>query len=209
MKDLSGMVFSRLTVLHLSYKKQRHYYYTCRCECGNIKDVRSDQLINGMAKSCGCLQREVAKSTMAQTMRKHGMNKHPLTGVFNAMKQRCYNPKCKQYPDYGGRGIHICDEWLNNRKSFFEWAIAIGYQDGLTIDRINVNSDYSPSNCRFVSMKEQSRNKRNNVMITYKDKTHSLMEWCDILGLNYFTILRRIKRGWNIEKAFETPIRKS
>lgn len=208
MKDLSGMIFGRLKVLHLSYKKKSHYYYACRCECGNIKVVRSDQLTRGIAKSCGCLQREIAESTMAQTMRKHGMNKHPLIGVLNAIKQRCYNPKCKQYAYYGARGIGICNEWKTNCQAFIYWAIANGYKDGLTIDRIDVNSDYAPSNCRFVSMKDQNRNKRNNIMIVYKDKTKSLAEWCEVLGLNYFTIVRRLQRGWNVVKAFETPIRK-
>nr|DAU82701.1 MAG TPA: PVL ORF-50-like family [Caudoviricetes sp.] len=208
MKDLTGMTFGRLTVLRFSRKIQKHYFYTCQCKCGNIKDVRSDQLTRGIAKSCGCLQKDIAKVVMAQTMRTHGMAKHPLHHIFNTMKQRCYNPKCREYKDYGERGIHICDEWLRNRSIFYKWAMENGYKKGLTIDRINVNGNYSPCNCRFVPMNVQCRNKRCNIVITYKGQTKILADWCTLLNLNYNAIYARLGRGWTIEKAFTTPIRK-
>lgn len=209
MKDLTGMTFGRLTVLRFAYKKQRRAYYTCLCVCGNIKDVRSDQLTRGIAKSCGCLQKDIVKVVMAKTMRKHGMSNHPLRAVFCAMKQRCYNPNNKHYEYYGGRGITICDEWMDNLQSFFDWAFENGYKKGLTIDRIDVNGNYAPNNCRFVKMSVQCRNKRNNIMVTLNGQTKVLAEWCELLGRDYHIVHARLCRGWTLKKALMTPIKKS
>lgn len=120
------------------------------------------------------------------------------------MKDRCYNEHNKQYKDYGGRGIKICDDWLNNNTLFFNWSMENGYTDNLTIDRINVNGNYEPSNCRWITKKQQNRNSRKNVNFTYNNETHCLSEWCEVLGLNYGTVLSRInKLNWSIYKALE------
>lgn len=142
-----------------------------------------------------------------------------LSEIFRTMKKRCYYPKHICYHDYGGKGIKICDEW-NNREiirisgigytkgflAFKKWALENGYADNLTIDRVDVNGNYEPSNCRWILQKRQCNNKRNNVYITYKGKTQSLKLWCEELNLSYSTIKHRIRiLKWNYKKALETP----
>lgn len=132
------------------------------------------------------------------------MNKR-LYFIFNQMKQRCYNPKNKRYKNYGGRGIKICDEWLDNQNLFFEWSLSNGYNDTLTIDRIDCNKGYEPNNCRWVTQKFQQNNRTNNRIITYKGKSQTLSQWCEELGIPYSTIKHRVNEfHWSIEKAFET-----
>lgn len=136
-----------------------------------------------------------------------------LSQIFNAMKSRCYNHKNTQYKDYGGRGVKLCDEWNDRKKkgymtkgfiSFKEWALTHGYQDNLTIDRIDVNKGYSPDNCRWVTLKEQANNKTNNHFVTYKGKTQSLKKWAEELDLNYNTIRQRLNQyHFSVEKTFE------
>ena len=138
---------------------------------------------------------------------------------YNAMKQRCYYHNSINYKYYGGRGIKVCDEWLDPEKvntpqqhhvsrgylAFQEWSLSHGYKEGLTLDRIDVNKDYSPENCRWVSMKVQNNNTRKNRYITYQDKTQSLSDWCRELNLNYNTIKTRLNRShWSVEEAFES-----
>ena len=120
------------------------------------------------------------------------------------MRDRCYNTNRSQYTDYGGRGIVVCQEWLDDFMNFYNWAIDNGYKDGLTIDRINNDGNYEPDNCRWVDSKTQQRNRRNNRNFTYQGETHCLKEWCEILGLRYNTVVNRIhKSHWTIEQALE------
>lgn len=128
-----------------------------------------------------------------------------LYRIYNHMKSRCYNPNSTQYKWYGERGITICDEWLRSYDLFEKWAFTHGYRDDLTIDRIDVNKGYSPDNCRWVSKKEQSNNKRNNIVIMYKDKAKTLKQWCEELGRSYKTVWHRIHDlHWSVERALET-----
>ena len=143
-----------------------------------------------------------------------------LNRAYRNMKARCYNPNVKSYSDYGAKGVTVCKEWLNSEMiktnhgtqslgwlSFKEWAIKNGYNDNLTIDRIDNNKGYSPENCRWVDRKVQANNRNFCRYITYKGKTQNLKQWCCELGLNYKTIHRRIKSlHWTIEKAFTTGI---
>lgn len=122
------------------------------------------------------------------------------------MKDRCYNIKSHAYNCYGGRGIEICDEWKNNIVSFYNWAINNGYKDNLTIDRINVNGNYEPNNCRWVNSSIQANNRRYHKWITYNNETHNLTEWSKLLGINRQTLNKRLLIGWSIEKAFTTPV---
>lgn len=146
--------------------------------------------------------------------------KSRLSRIYDHMYQRCYNPNCKDYKDYGGRGITICDEWLDNtiisvrysrykkgKLIFKEWALSNGYADDLTIDRIDVNKEYFPNNCRFVDEKTQANNKRTNKYLSYKGKTQTLAQWCNELGLDYEKTKARLNAcHWSVEKAFETGI---
>jgi hypothetical protein len=121
------------------------------------------------------------------------------------MKERCYNKNNKSYNDYGGRGIKVCDEWKNDVNAFVKWAIDNGYKEDLTIDRIDVNGDYCPENCRWVTMKEQGNNKRKNHLITYNGKIQTLSQWCDELNLNRNMVAMRLFRGWDFERIVSTP----
>ena len=143
------------------------------------------------------------------------MNNKRLSHIYWDMRDRCYNPNRSNYKRYGGRGITVCDEWMNTEcyfgKStkgwitFRDWALNNGYNDNLTIDRIDVNEGYSPDNCRWVSLKAQANNTRRNHLVTYKGKTQTLAQWCDELGLEYGTAQSRIhKLHWTIERTFET-----
>lgn len=136
-----------------------------------------------------------------------------LNSIFNGMKRRCYNTNECNYEIYGGRGITICDEWMNSEMfdwrttkgyvAFKQWALSNGYKEGLTIDRIDVNKGYSPENCRWVTKKEQANNTRRNHFVTYNGKTQTMKEWCDELGLDYKkTNLRIVRYKWSVEKAF-------
>lgn len=124
------------------------------------------------------------------------------------MKDRCYNPNDKRYHRYGGRGIKVCDEWLNNYQSFENWSLQNGYVNGLTIDRINNDGDYEPSNCRYVTFSENSKKKSTTKYFTYNGKTQNLTDWCKELNLKYYTVLCRIRAGWNFEKAILEPVKK-
>lgn len=123
------------------------------------------------------------------------------------MKDRCYNKKCKDYCRYGGRGITVCDEWKDDFRAFYDWCISNGYRDDLSIDRIDVNGNYEPTNCRWTTNKIQCRNRRNNLLLEYKGKVKSLAEWCEELSLDYHLMHNRLNKNWSVERAFETPKR--
>lgn len=165
--DRTGERFGRLVVVsraddYISKNGKHHVRWNCVCDCGNATVVDVTQLVGGKTKSCGCLRQE----KLSQGNPKHGGRYDRLYKVYHNMKNRCYNESSSDYKYYGGRGISVCDEWLNNYTAFKEWAYNNGYDDAAkkgecTIDRINVNGNYEPSNCRWVDMGTQSRNRRN------------------------------------------------
>ena len=122
---------------------------------------------------------------------------------------RCYYPSTNGYQNYGGRGIKMCSEWINNPQSFYDWAINNGYQEGLSIDRIDVNGNYEPSNCRWVTKEVQDNNRRNNRKITYNGETKTLSQWCKKYNINIVTLSDRLKAGLSIEEALNKPVIKS
>lgn len=204
--DLTGQKFGRLTVIERAENnKNGSSQWVCRCECGNNKVVFIGNLKNGHTTSCGCLQREQA--VKANT--KHGMKHTRIYNEWCGINRRCYNQNDRCYNNYGGRGITICDEWKNDFQAFYNWAMANGYADDLTIDRIDVNGNYEPSNCRWITRKEQGNNTRRNHLLTYNGKTQTLAQWADEIGISYDTLCSRIvQRHWDIERALTTPVRK-
>lgn len=162
-KDLTGQRFGRLTVVADSGKRNNGYIlWECRCDCGNTKIVDGWRLRSGATQSCGCLRQELAVEHIKGVKKKpkHGLVDHRLFGIWSGMKTRCYNENNKDFKDYGGRGITICDEWLADFLCFYNWAMENGYQDDLTIDRMDVNGNYEPSNCKWSTRGEQARNQR-------------------------------------------------
>lgn len=203
--DLSGQHFGRLTVLHrdgFSYKNGAKWI--CECSCGKITSVYSVHLRKGMTKSCGCL----GKENRIKNRTSHGMTNTRIFHIWQHIHAKCENPNNDKYHYYGNRGICVCSEW-KKFEPFYKWAIENGYNDSLTIDRINVNGNYEPNNCRWVDMIVQSNNKRNNHCLTFNGETHTIAEWCRITGLKYATLLKRINDlHWNIEKALTEPVRR-
>ena len=210
--DLTNRRFGMLTVLkraedYVFKSGRKERMWQCQCDCGNILDVFGENLKNGNTTSCGCYKKEKMKKEKTT----HGLSNDRLYSAYNHMKARCYNVNNKSYKDYGGRGIIICDEWLgdNGFDNFYNWAISHGYSDELTIDRIEVNGNYEPNNCRWVDLVIQENNRTNNHLITYNNKTMTMAMWAKELNINYKTLANRIcTYGWSVEKAFTTPVRK-
>ena len=196
-KDLSLQKFGRLTALYRLHNTKGKTKWLCVCECGNLTEVKYGNLVFGSTKSCGCLHKEGSHHT-------HNKSNTRLHRIWRNIKSRCYNSNKPDYKYYGGRGIKVCDEWLNDFMSFYKWAMYNGYKDNLTIDRINGDENYSPYNCRWVNMKQQSRNRPNIKKYNINGETHCLSEWCEILGLKFNTVRNRIYNlNWSIEKALE------
>lgn len=200
-QDLTGQKFGRLTAIKKIAHIKNRSIWECKCECGNKVNVSISNLKNGNTKSCGCLHKE--KTSNANS--KHKLTNSRIYNIWSSMKQRCFYDKYKEYNNYGGRGITICQEWLDDFMNFYNWAMANGYRDDLTIDRIDVNGDYCSENCHWIQLEEQARNKRNNVFYTFKNKTHCVSEWARILNISEVMLRKRLYRGWDFEKAISEP----
>lgn len=203
--SLIGQKFNKLTVISEAgtTPPNNQRVWKCLCDCGNEVFVTTKNLRSGNTKSCGCLKKETSKLNGIKSG-KHFSSKTRLYHIWRDMKARCYNENHTHYDRYGGRGITICDDWLSSFIEFKKWALSKGYNDTLTIDRIDNDKSYSPENCHCVTWKEQQRNRKSNVLINGK----SLVELVEKSGLPYMTVWRRIKiYGWSVEQALTTPIR--
>lgn len=186
---LGQRFFSLLVVKYYGKDKFRQHLWECLCDCGKVRITTTGLLKNGKAKSCGCM---VSKYASRHTLT-HGMSYTKEWRVWKGIKSRCFRKKDKCYKDYGGRGITICDRWKISFENFF---LDMGYRPSKnhSIERIDNNGNYEPSNCRWATMKEQCRNRRNSNYITYDNKTYIISEWARLLGVNHSNIYQQLKR---------------
>lgn len=218
-KDLVGEKIGRYTVLefagvHITSGGYRKRLFKCRCDCGVEKIVKADALNwaknHNLMISCGCYTREInsLKEYPGVPRRSNHVayeGEERLHRIWAGIKRRCFNPSEPAYKNYGGRGITICEEWKNGFRAFADWAKANGYNDSLTVERIDVNGNYCPENCKWITLKEQGSNRRNNHFITYNGETLTINQWALKLKIPRTRIKARLKRGWSIEEAF-SPI---
>lgn len=192
------------TVFHTNNAYTRALY---RCECGNLKEINMRKVRELRTLSCGCLTYTCANR------KGHKLSKHPLYKILKGIHARCYNKNNEAYSRYGGAGVTICDEWLNDRGAFVKWGLSNGWKRGLEIDkdiipkRLGIPANiYSPQTCMFVTRKENCNARKSNVMLTYKGRTQNMVEWCAELNLPYSVISLRIRNlKWSAEKALSTP----
>lgn len=201
--DITGQKFNYLTAVCFEYKVPRtdksfRYFWRFKCDCGKEIIVERGGVtgLNARRKSCGC------KSKRGKHLIRHALYKTTLYSIYSGMKRRCYSKNDPAYQFYGKKGIVLCDEWKTDFKTFFDWANVNGYQEGLTIERLNIYKNYEPSNCIFIPFEKQACNRTNTIWVTLNGKKMCLMEACKLLNLPYPLTRQRIRRdGWSIEKA--------
>lgn len=200
--DLKDKRFGMLVVLkRVENTPKGKSRWLCKCDCGTKKIITGNALQWGNTTSCGCNKYK----KIGFHHRTHGYSGTRLHRIWKNIKVRCYYKGHKEYCNYGGRGITVCSEWRNDSSAFINWALTHGYSDKLTLDRYNNNGNYEPSNCHWVTMKEQSNNKRNSYYITIDNETHTLTEWCEIYNVSYNMIRRRLEKGWDLLTAIAVP----
>lgn len=218
--DLTGQRFGKLTVESYAGKNnRRNALWNCSCVCGKPTIAIGSDLRSGHTKSCGCSRSEALisynkseeKRARTSELNKkykstHGMRYTRLYKEWRSMINRCTATRWRDYDNYGGRGITVCDEWMSSFEAFRDWALENGYRDDLTLDRREVNGDYCPDNCRWITMAAQANNKRTSLYLEFNGERKTAKEWADELGLNYSTLYSRITtKGWSVEKALTTP----
>ena len=195
--DLTGKRYGHLTVVKkCESSKSVRVRWTCICDCGKTTTVLGENLKRGNTKSCGCIRN------------KHLMSYSKLYGVWRGMIERCENKNRPFYHRYGGRGISVCQEWRKDFTAFMKWSIENGYSDGLTIDRIDNDGDYSPNNCRWATMKTQRNNASTNINLTYNGRTMNVTQWAEELKVSRATLYSRIRKGWSDEETLSIPVTK-
>ena len=198
--DLTGKRFGRLTVIEKhNQDKWGGWNWFGKCDCGNESIVSGGHLRGMKTKSCGCSRKESKNFS-------HKMTGSRIYSIWQAMKSRCYYDKNKRFKYYGGRGITVCDEWKNSFISFYEWSMKNGYDENAergqcTIDRIDVNGNYEPNNCRWATIKQQANNTRRNHFIEYNGKTQTVSQWANELGVEPDSIFNRLQKGFTEEEA--------
>lgn len=205
-KDLKGLTFGNLTVIQLVGVKKTHKQWLCDCKCGNQTIVFQTNLLTGGTTSCGCLSSRQQAHKLRETNITHGQSQTKLYHVYYAVLDRCFNKDSKAYYHYGNRGITVCDEWKESFETFHQWSALNGYKEGLTLDRINNDDDYKPSNCQWITSTEQTLNKRTTIYVTINNVTKTLKEWSVESGIKYSTLWSRYTAyGWTDEKLLSKP----
>lgn len=202
--DLTNQRFNKLVALEYSHKKGSKVMWKCRCDCGNITYVSVSNLRCNRVISCGCYKLE----EFSKRFTKHNQRHTKLYEIWKSMKRRCFNSKNAAFHNYGGRGITVCDDWANDFSTFYVWSMQNGYSEGLSIDRIDNNGNYEPSNCRWVDKLTQANNTRANHFVSYNGQKLTVAQLSKKTNMPYQTLLHRINKGWTIEKAITTPIKK-
>ena len=174
--------------------------WLCDCECGGTKITSEDNLKRGHCKSCGCLYAKIGGKSKYGTER--GESKTRLYKIWSRMLWRCESAEATGYSEYGGRGITVCEDW-HNFKTFRDWSLANGYQQNLTIDRIDNSKGYSPDNCRWATPKQQANNRRSNRKIAYNGEERNIAEWADYFGIESGKFNAAIQRGRTIDEILE------
>ena len=191
--DLTGKRYGMLTVLGLDRIENRCSWWTVKCDCGTVKSVRGSTL--KVIRSCGCIKKKQDLINLHIT-NNHELTYHPVYHIWNAMIQRCENPKFKYYKDYGGRGIKVCEEWKDIR-NFSKWADQSGFPGkNLSIERVDVNGNYCPENCCWIDRKYQARNCRNTIRLVINGTERPLVEWAEIYGIKYELVMGRYQKGY-------------
>lgn len=196
--NITGKKFNRLTALkYICKSKNGHHKWLFKCDCG--KEIITDKtsVACGRIKSCGCLAKEIWSKNLTRLLTKHNLSKTGLYDLYYSIKKRCYNKNSCNYKTYGGRGIKMCDEWEKNFLSFYNWSIENGYKKGLTIDRIDVNGNYEPSNCRWATKKEQANNRRNTVLVKINDSFLPMSEAVKLLKRSTCYIYKHYETKYN------------
>ena len=201
-KDRTGHVYGRWTVIAFTGTKSKRAQWLLRCECGTERVVASQSLVGGRSRSCGCLNAEMVSARC----RTHGLSGTPVFNVWSSMNQRCVNANDKFYHEYGARGISVCERW---RESFENFYADMGPRpsDKHSIDRRDNDGNYEPSNCRWATRTEQARNRSNNVIISYKGKSQCIAAWAEEVGMKSRTLRDRLKSGWSAEDALTKPVK--
>ena len=195
--NIVGKKFGRLTVIREFGKtKANKTVYTCICDCGNEINAVGSGLVSGNTGSCGCLQRERTSQADKSNSITHGLSNHPLYRIWIDIIRRCYNPKISSYPNYGGRGITVCQEWRDDFKVFYDWCMQNGWNDNLEVDRYpNNDGNYEPDNCRLTTCKNNCNNKRTNVKLTINGVTKTATQWAEQYNQHRSLVARRIRLG--------------
>lgn len=200
-QTMLGKRFGRLTVIEFAgITKTRKSMWICKCDCGSITSpICGYKLRGGLTQSCGCLKVEkvIERST------KHKKCHTRLYRIWAGMKDRCYNPGATKYHRYGARGITVCEEWLNDFQAFYDWAMANGYRDDLTIDRIDNDSNYCPENCRWANNEAQCNNRGHQILVVINGELKTLAQVAKENGLKYRTVHARYNRGWRGESLIK------
>lgn len=192
--DLCGQKFNKLLIVERrGSDKLGHPLWLCKCDCGNYKICRGDKVKTGKIKSCGCNNQQ----------QDHGLCHTRLYHIFVGMKDRCYNKHNSRYKNYGNRGIKICDEWLTDFVKFYSWAMENGYREGLTIERVDVNGNYEPNNCSWITIEEQQKNKTNSIILDYNGKSLCISEWAKILNIPASKLYRQYHKGLPVEQILK------
>ena len=199
-QNIQGMTSGHLTAIRYYGSDGRRSYWIVHCDCGKDFLMQASEFLKGKQKSCGCAR----PSEISAARTTHGLSKHPLYHVWRSMKQRCTVPTCHAYPNYGGRGIKVCDRWLAKFQNFWD-DMNPTYKKGLTLDRIDVNGNYCPENCRWVNMKKQGNNKRNNTFINTPWGRITIAEASEKSGIGETTLLYRVQHRCPQNYLFSPP----